>query len=278
LNLVASTFPLPSSASEISRRRVVRFGAGLSLAALGCAPVGSISPYGEGRRAAVSLTYDDGLTSQLDNAVPQLDARGMKGTFFLTAANMDRQWDRWRSAAANGHEMANHTVSHPCDLRRQTPETFAATELAPMNALIRDRLGVEPTGAYAYPCDNTELGSGPRADREFRYGDLVRRTFRMARTTDGPPNLPTAVMANRFYLNAFEPTEHTDSAGLALAYLDLAIRRGGWAILVFHGVLANWRSTGDASARVHGQILDGIQARPVWCAPVGAVLKHLTTL
>lgn len=261
--------------SGMSRRRFVRLGAGLSLAGLACGARGSPSPYEGGRPAAVSLTYDDGLTSQLDNAVPQLDARGMKATFFLTAANMEGQWDRWRSAAANGHEMANHTLSHPCDLRHPSPEAFAAAELVPMDALIRDRLGVEPDGAYAYPCDNTELGEGSRKAREARYGALVSRTFRMARTTDGPPNLPGAVAAERFYLNAFEPTEHVNTARPALAYLDLAIRRGAWAILVFHEVSPRWRATGDASADVHAQILDGIRARPLWCAPLGAVLKRL---
>src|ERR1700760_3118953 len=35
-------------------------------------------------RAAVSLTYDDALASQLDVAVPDLDRHGLLGTFFLT--------------------------------------------------------------------------------------------------------------------------------------------------------------------------------------------------
>lgn len=36
----------------------------------------------EGKLAAVVLTYDDALSSQLDVAIPQLDSAGFKGTFF----------------------------------------------------------------------------------------------------------------------------------------------------------------------------------------------------
>ena len=39
-------------------------------------------------RGYVSLAYDDGLDSQLDIAVPQLEAAGLRGTFYLTWDNM----------------------------------------------------------------------------------------------------------------------------------------------------------------------------------------------
>lgn len=66
------------------------------------------------RQAAVALTYDDALGSQLDVAIPQLDAAGLKGTFFLTGREVRQNVPRWRAAAAKGHELANHTVNHPC--------------------------------------------------------------------------------------------------------------------------------------------------------------------
>jgi peptidoglycan-N-acetylglucosamine deacetylase len=37
-------------------------------------------PYGA--KAAICLTYDDGMDTQLSNAIPQLDSFGFKGTFF----------------------------------------------------------------------------------------------------------------------------------------------------------------------------------------------------
>lgn len=35
-----------------------------------------------GKKAAVILTYDDGLRSQRDIVMPQLEAKGFRGTFF----------------------------------------------------------------------------------------------------------------------------------------------------------------------------------------------------
>lgn len=67
-------------------------------------------------QAAVSLSYDDGLMSQLNHAIPALDKHGFKASFFLTLSNPNIQvtLEQWRSIAANGHELGNHTLFHPC--------------------------------------------------------------------------------------------------------------------------------------------------------------------
>ena len=74
------------------------------------------NPAWRGKKAAVVLTYDDALNVHLDNAIPLLDSLGLKGTFYLTAfapAIKNRIGD-WRKVAANGHELGNHTLFHPC--------------------------------------------------------------------------------------------------------------------------------------------------------------------
>ena len=73
----------------------------------------SATKWPEGKKAAVVLTYDDALDSQLDHAVPVLDAVGFKATFFLTGLK-PAAVERWRAAAAEGHELGNHTVRHAC--------------------------------------------------------------------------------------------------------------------------------------------------------------------
>ena len=50
--------------------------------------VASAAGSSTGASVVVSLTYDDGLNSQLDNAVPALDRHGFKATFFLTEDNI----------------------------------------------------------------------------------------------------------------------------------------------------------------------------------------------
>lgn len=67
-------------------------------------------------RAAVNLAYDDALNSQLDNAIPALDRHGFKGSFYVTISSdvLNDRLPEWRAAAANGHELGNHTIFHQC--------------------------------------------------------------------------------------------------------------------------------------------------------------------
>ncbi len=71
----------------------------------------------KGKKTAVVLTYDDALHVHLDNVIPALDSLSLKGTFYLTASSeaARNRIEDWRAASANGHELGNHTVHHPCD-------------------------------------------------------------------------------------------------------------------------------------------------------------------
>ena len=69
------------------------------------------------KQCAVVLTYDDALNVHLDHAVPALDSFRLKGTFYLTAAApaFTKRIAQWEKVARNKHELANHTLFHPCD-------------------------------------------------------------------------------------------------------------------------------------------------------------------
>jgi peptidoglycan/xylan/chitin deacetylase (PgdA/CDA1 family) len=232
-------------------------------------------PWPDGRRAAVSLTYDDGLDSQLDNAVPQLDALGLKATFFVTGENMDARLSDWVAVAQRGHEIADHTLTHPCELGAYTAAAFQRQEIGAMEAYLNDHFGPSRSRAFAYPCGVTELGSGAAALRRRRYLRLMRSDFAAARTVAGPPNDPREARRRRYGLHAFEPTYDQDQSETAFAYVDKAIARGRWAILVFHEVLPKRLGEGDTSIDVHGAILKGLATAPAWCAPMSTVLDHI---
>ena len=57
------------------------------------------------------------MTVHLENAIPDLDSLHLKGTFYLAdyLGNLQSQIPKWRTAAANGHELGNHTIYHPCE-------------------------------------------------------------------------------------------------------------------------------------------------------------------
>src|ERR1051325_480720 len=65
-----------------------------------------------GKKCAVVLTYDDGLNIDLKNVVPALDSFKLKGTFYISDYfnGLNAQIPGWKKAAAEGHELANHTI------------------------------------------------------------------------------------------------------------------------------------------------------------------------
>lgn len=69
-----------------------------------------------GKKIAVSLTYDDALDSQLDNAIPALDKLNLKASFYvlLNSPTLNNRMEEWRSVAESGHELGNHSIYHPC--------------------------------------------------------------------------------------------------------------------------------------------------------------------
>jgi len=132
-----------------------------------------IANYYGNKRAAVSYTFDDGLQSQLDFAVPALNAFGFKGTFNLIAGlTRDRDadpvmpnheglyigsWESWARVAAQGHEIGNHSFSHPemmtlTDARQIDREVNCSAEICAA------KIGYFPlTFAYPYTHFNPEI-------------------------------------------------------------------------------------------------------------------------
>ncbi|MBN1116899.1 MAG: polysaccharide deacetylase family protein [Bacteroidales bacterium] len=70
-----------------------------------------------GKKCAVVLTYDDALNVHLDNVIPCLDSFGINGTFYIIGESeiLRERLPEWKTAAANGHELGNHSLTHPCD-------------------------------------------------------------------------------------------------------------------------------------------------------------------
>ncbi len=229
----------------------------------------------ERARAAVSLTYDDGLDSQLDNVVPELEARGLKGTFFLVRENVDERIADWVRTAALGHEIGNHTVSHQCTLGGFSEAAFADREVLPMEAYLDSHFGSRRPRIFAYPCGFLGLGRGVMNRRLGRYRQALQDTFMAARTVAGGPNDPDQVLSERLDLQAFEPTYDVDSLRPAVRYLNATLARGAWAILVFHDVLPKRLGEGDTTLATHARILDLVQTQPFWCAPMGQVFAHI---
>ncbi len=68
----------------------------------------------EGKKVALSLTFDDARLSQIDNGIPIFDKYGVKATFYVSPAAVPERLDGWKQAIESGHEIGNHSMTHPC--------------------------------------------------------------------------------------------------------------------------------------------------------------------
>src|SRR5688572_16691140 len=120
----------------------------------------------EGKRVAVSLTFDDGRLSQVDKGIGLLDQYNVKATFYLMPSSLKERLEGWKKAAASGHEIGNHSLNHPCSgnfewSRNKAIENYSLeqmrNELMDANKQIESLLGVK-SEVFAYPCGQTFVG------------------------------------------------------------------------------------------------------------------------
>jgi peptidoglycan/xylan/chitin deacetylase (PgdA/CDA1 family) len=133
----------------------------------------------KGKVAALALTYDDALHSQLEVAIPQLDAAGFKGTFFLDGDITPADMLRWRMVQRAGHELGNHTLFHPCpramlpDRNNYFTENYDGDRLlAEIGVMNNVLFGIDGQGkrTYSVPCSQMLLGDGPYTEALRRSG------------------------------------------------------------------------------------------------------------
>jgi hypothetical protein len=145
-------------------------------------------------RAAVSLTFDDGTRTQRELAVPVLAEHGLRGTFYLNPGDTTPGAGDWRDRLAPwtavgqaGHELGNHTLTHPCPrlLSARTPAhcleslTLAQIEheIAEAQGRLQELTGVAER-SLAYPCCGDFVGEGPA---QQSYVPVVARYHATAR-------------------------------------------------------------------------------------------------
>lgn len=212
-----------------------------------------------GARAAVSLTYDDALGSQLEHAVPVLERYQLRATFFLSGPNIER----FAPLAKSGHELASHTLTHPCNAALAALDmTQMASELdAGIGAL--QALGVSGKLTFAYPCGQT------RVKGMESYVPLVQERFRAARGVAGVVADPASL--DPFNVPALFPPQGSDGKDV-LAFIERAEQTGGWAVIGVHGVSEQGEYLQLPQA-AHDSVLAYLaeQRARVWTAPFGAV-------
>lgn len=119
---------------------------------------------GRADTSSVALTFDDGPSEDTERVLDVLDGYGLRAAFFMVGREVERRPQTARRVADGGHEIGNHSYTHPIYLYRRPRET--RQQLERTQAVIADVTGVRARLARP-PC-------GVRTPAYFRAARALR--------------------------------------------------------------------------------------------------------
>ncbi|MCU1489108.1 MAG: putative sporulation protein polysaccharide deacetylase family [Acidimicrobiaceae bacterium] len=233
-------------------------------------------PFGD-FQAAVSLSFDDGRPSQLDNGLALLDSAGVRATFYVLPDAVAERAEQWRALRDSRHEIGNHSLTHPCSgnfgfsrknaLENHSLESVAA-DIEQASEQLQGLFGAAPS-TFAYPCGQSFVGRGrSRAS----YVPLVAERF-LAGRGYGSETANDPLRCDLAHLEAVV-MDGLDLQALG-ALLEAARAEGSWLVLAGHDI-------GDpgyqhvATAALDPFLALLTRTDDVLVAPVGEVAALLT--
>jgi len=237
----------------------------------------SVFKWPEGKKAAISLSFDDARESQVLRGTDLLDQFGVKATFFVVPSAVEKQLNGWKKAVANGHEIGNHSLNHPCTgnfswSRSHALEDYTLkmmkSELEDCNKRVQELLSVTPS-VFAYPCGQKFVGKGLNTKS---YVPLVSKMFLLGRGwMDEAANDPG--YCNFAQLTGIEMDGKNFDEILTL--INDAVKNGTWLVLAGHEM----GDEGPQTTRLTmlKQLAEYVQnpVNGIWIAPMGTVAKYI---
>ena len=241
------------------------------------------SPYPNGCRSAVSLTFDDGSGSQLELALPILNDHRLLSTFYIPARDSAPGYDHWtdilrpwKVVAEQGHEIGNHTVSHRFSrafgesLEGIYNETMTLQDIEADIVEAERRLD-EVLGhsqrTFAYPCYHDYIGEGLTRQS---YVPFIAKHFVAARSRGEFANYP--LTCSMSYLWSY-PVEHMSGSAM-IELIEQARSLGQWCILAIHGIDAGKLAV---TSKDFLEVCDYLTQNrsDIWVAPVIEVARRI---
>lgn len=231
-----------------------------------------------GKKCAVVLTYDDALNVHLDKVIPMLDSYKFRGTFYLIASSpvVSKRADEWRTASKKGHELGNHTLTHPCDARLPGREWVspsndlsnytiprAVKEIRMANAILKDIDGKD-NRTFAYPCGDLTI-------HDTVYYNFVKNDFVAARGVQSG-FLPIQEV-NLSNVDCFD--QNGTTAQQMIAQIEEAEKAGSFIVLLFHGVGGEHPLNVDLEE--HKKLLEYLNKREndIWIVPMVELTTYI---
>lgn len=245
-----------------------------------------------GRAGAISLSFDDGLPSQRAVALPAMNARGLRGTFYVNPigseddAALPHTWreglEAWRPARAAGHELANHSLAHACSLNIEMTWGMRANlldwsladverDLLEAQRRLADVFPEQGPTSFAYPCYESTVGRG--ADRASYVPVVARHAVAGRARGELRGELANDPRyCDPCHLSSWAVERQAGAFMIGLAEQSAAL--GRWGIFTFHGIHEGHLPVGDTD---FVELLDHLVRRQgdFWVAPVAEVAAYV---
>ena len=198
----------------------------------------------------VSFSFDDAPATATQAGAKALEARGVRGTYYVSAGLAGREGPMGRFATreetmamrAAGHELACHTFSHlDCGA---APRVVIEADVARNHAALAD-WGADAATNFAYPYGDVSHAAKSALGPRYQ----VLRALNHGLIEDGTDLAQAPAVG----------IEGPDGERTAAAWLARAIRRKAWLILYSHDISDEptpWGCTPAALAR----LIDAAQA------------------
>jgi peptidoglycan/xylan/chitin deacetylase (PgdA/CDA1 family) len=180
------------------------------------------------KRPMVSFSFDDAPATAVVEGRAALEARGLRGSYFVAAdlagrtgpMGVNATAGALMQAAAAGHELACHTFSH-LDCGEADRRTIAAD--VERNARVLSAWGAPAATTFAYPYGDVSLAA--KTTLGGRY-DILRALHHGLVEAGTDLNQAPAV-----------GIEGPDGEAVARGWIDRAVARRAWLILYTHDVV-----------------------------------------
>ena len=226
------------------------------------------------RKCAVVLTYDDASFEHLDNALPVLDSLQLKATFYLTANTAKYRINDWKKAAANMHELGNHTIFHPCvgagrawvkpeyDMDNYTVKRMI-DEIKMANGFL-EALDGKKERTFAFTCGDMKV-------KDTFFMDLLKDDFIAARAVRH--EMHTIDKINVYNIDCY--AVNGESAIQLEEWVKKAMGSNSLLVILFHGVGGG--NALNISLSAHREFLIYLKQHEndIWIAPLIDVAKHI---
>jgi sialate O-acetylesterase len=238
-------------------------------------------PPWHGKQCAVCLTYDDALNVHIDNVVPILDSLGLKATFYVSGffPSFKARSKEWKSVAAGGHELGNHTLFHPCEGKapgREWVRPEYALESYTMKRMIDEiemadvllqAIDGKSLRTFAYPCGDRKVG-------DSSYVENIKKRFVAARGVEG--KMQKIGEVDLYDIGAY--MINGQSGDELVQLVKKAMESKALVVFLFHGV--GGEHTLNVSLSAHSQLLHFLKknSKEIWVAPLIDIAKYLKAM